>query len=111
MADLLPSVGRRGRAFSVKTLPGATTVALVCFLLLYAPIFTLVAFSFNAGESIALWQGFSWRWYFAAWGNLVVKEAAFLSVVISDFASVIFTLFSSIASLGPTTTGVLRWRP
>src|SRR5690606_18952422 len=102
MADLLPSVGRRGRAFSVKTLPGATTVALVCFLLLYAPIFTLVAFSFNAGESIALWQGFSWRWYFAAWENVAVQEAAFRSFVIAAFASAISTVLATMAALGTT---------
>lgn len=110
MADLMPSVGRRGRTFSVKTLPGATTVALVCFLLLYAPIFTLVAFSFNAGESIALWQGFSWRWYFAAWENVAVQEAAFRSFVIAAFASAISTVLATMAALGTTRTGAFRGR-
>ncbi|MCZ7596957.1 MAG: ABC transporter permease [Gammaproteobacteria bacterium] len=110
MADLLPSASRRGRTFSVKTLPGATTVALVCFLLLYAPIFTLVAFSFNAGESIALWQGFSWRWYFAAWENVAVQEAAFRSFVIAAFASAISTVLATMAALGTTRTGPFRGR-
>src|SRR5690606_26281125 len=110
MADLLPSVGRRGRAFSVKTLPGATTVALVCFLLLYAPIFTLVTFSFNAGESIALWQGFSWRWYYAAWENVAVQEAAFRSFVIAAFASALSTVLATLPALGTTRTGPFRGR-
>ena len=29
------------------------------------PIALAVLFSFNNGKSQAVWQGFSWRWYFA----------------------------------------------
>ena len=61
--------------FPVKTLPGFSTVAIICFLILYAPIVTLVVYSFNAGDSIALWQGFSIKWYFAAFANRAVQEA------------------------------------
>ena len=33
------------------------------FLFLYAPILLLIIFSFNAGESSMVWQGFSLHWY------------------------------------------------
>ena len=33
------------------------------FLFLYAPILLLVVFSFNAGGSNVVWEGFSLRWY------------------------------------------------
>ena len=33
------------------------------FLFLYAPIILLIIFSFNAGESSMVWQGFSLDWY------------------------------------------------
>ena len=33
------------------------------FLFLYAPILLLVVYSFNAGNSNVVWQGFSLRWY------------------------------------------------
>ena len=33
------------------------------FLFLYAPILLLIIFSFNAGKSNAVWQGFSLEWY------------------------------------------------
>ena len=42
-------------------------MAIACFLMLYAPMVVLVLYSFNAGTSIAIWEGFSWRWYEAAW--------------------------------------------
>ena len=52
-----------GRGFSVRRQTGFTTIAVLCFIMLYLPIATLVVYSFNAGVSIAIWEGFSWRWY------------------------------------------------
>ena len=51
------------RAFSVRRMPGFTPVAILVFVLLYAPIAILATYSFNAGTSIAIWEGFSLRWY------------------------------------------------
>ncbi|GJL80406.1 MAG: ABC transporter permease [marine bacterium B5-7] len=93
------------RGFSVKKLPGTTFMALICFVVLYAPIVTLVVYSFNAGESIALWQGFSWRWYEAAWLNEAVQEATIRSFVVAIFASLISTTLATMAALGTTRTG------
>lgn len=42
------------RPFAIKTMPGFTTVAMICFFLLYLPIVTLVVFAFNAGSSVAI---------------------------------------------------------
>ncbi|KAA3621052.1 MAG: ABC transporter permease [Proteobacteria bacterium] len=106
MADAFTvASNRRRRRFSVKTLPGATAMALTCFIILYAPIVTLVTYSFNAGESVALWEGFSWRWYAAAWENTAVQEAAVRSLVVAAFASVISTVLATMAALGTTRTG------
>ncbi len=55
--------------FSLRRLPGFTVIALVCFVMLYAPILTLVVYSFNAGKSIADLEGFSWRWYVVGLGE------------------------------------------
>ena len=38
------------RVFDVTTLPGFTFSAVVAFVLLYAPIATLVIYSFNGGN-------------------------------------------------------------
>ena len=37
-------------AVSVRRQTGFTTIAIICFVLLYAPILTLVVYSFNAGH-------------------------------------------------------------
>jgi spermidine/putrescine transport system permease protein len=105
-----PRAGRRGGGFSVRRLPGAAAIALLCFVLLYAPIVTLVIYSFNAAASIAVWDGLSWRWYVAAWQNRQVQEAALRSLVIASSAATIATVLATMAALGTTRTGPFRGR-
>ena len=93
-------VGRSG--FSVRRLPGFTAIALVCFAMLYAPLMALITYSFNAGTSIALWEGFSWRWYEAAWQNEKVQQATLLSLLVATIASISATILATMAALGTT---------
>ncbi len=95
-------------AFSIKRLPGFTAVAVTCFVLLYAPIVTLVTYSFNSGTSIAVWEGFSWRWYVAAWHNELVQDAALRSLVVASVASAAATVLATMAALGTTRTRPYR---
>ena len=46
----------RQKPFSLKKQPGFGFIAIACFVMLYAPIFTLVVYSFNAGKYIAIWE-------------------------------------------------------
>lgn len=96
------------RAFSIKRQPGFASIALLCFVMLYAPIITLVAYSFNAGSSIAVWEGFSWRWYEAAWENEIVQDAAIRSLVVAACASTAATVLATMAALGTTRTRPYR---
>lgn len=95
----------KSRAFDVTRLPGFTTVAIIAFALLYAPIFTLVIYSFNGGNSVNLWGGFSFKWYAIAWENEAVQGAAIRSIVIAVWASVISTSVATLAALGTTRRG------
>jgi spermidine/putrescine transport system permease protein len=96
------------RPFSLKRQPGFTTVAILCFLLLYAPIITLVIYSFNAGKNIAIWEGFSLQWYVAAWRNELVQDAAIRSLVLASLASLFSTVLATMAALGTTRTSPFR---
>lgn len=93
------------KAFSITSLPGFTAIAITAFVLLYAPILTLVVYSFNASESVALWGGFSLRWYEAAWSNTQVQEATVRSLIIAVFAALISTTVATAAALGTTRRG------
>jgi spermidine/putrescine transport system permease protein len=90
------------RPFSVKTQTGFTEMAIICFFLLYAPLIPLVVYSFNAGTSIAFWEGFSLRWYVAAWNNEMVKDVTIRSIYLACTASVIATILATMAALGTT---------
>jgi spermidine/putrescine transport system permease protein len=93
------------RRFSITALPGFTTIAVIAFILLYAPIVTMVVYSFNASESVALWGGFSLKWYAIAWENTQVQEATIRSLVIATFAAGISTTVATMAALGTTRRG------
>jgi len=92
------------KAFSVRKLPGFTFTALTCFLMLYAPIMVLVGYSFNSGSSLALWEGFSLRWYASAWQNDKVQDATILSLIIAVQAAFYATVLATMAALGTTRT-------
>jgi spermidine/putrescine transport system permease protein len=92
------------RGFAIKRQPGFATIAILCFLLLYLPIFTLVIYSFNAGTSIAIWEGFSWRWYLAAWENDQVQEVSLRSLFIASVAAFISTICATMAAIATTRT-------
>ncbi len=90
--------------FSVRRQTGFTAVAAVCFVMLYAPIATLIFFSFNAGTSVAIWEGFSWRWYEAAWANEQIKEVSLRSLRIATVAATLSTIAATMAALATTRT-------
>lgn len=96
------------RAFDVTTLPGFTVIAILAFALLYAPIVTLVIYSFNGASSVNVWGGFSLKWYLLAAENEAVQAAAARSFIIAAWASVISTTVATMAALGTTRRGRFR---
>ena len=98
----------RSKPFSIYKLPGFGGMAILCFMMLYAPIILLVVYSFNAGNSLALWEGFSVRWYYSAWENGVVQDATILSLVIALQAALYSTILATMAALGTTRTRAFR---
>ena len=96
------------RGFDIRKLTGFSCIAMACFFMLYMPIVLLVVYSFNAGTSIAIWEGFSWRWYVSAWDNEMVQEATVRSLVIAVSAATISTSVAVLAALATTRTGKFR---
>ena len=96
------------RAFSPARLPGFTIVAMLVFVALYLPILMLVVYSFNAGRSVAEWQGFSLQWFGRAWANDQIREATIRSLVLATSAAVIATTVATMAALGTTRRRVFK---
>ena len=96
------------KGFDIRRQTGFATVAMACFVILYLPIVLLVVYSFNAGTSVAIWEGFSWRWYQTAWQNEQVQAATIRSLVIASWATVIATSCAVLAALATTRQGTFR---
>ena len=96
------------RGFEISRLPGFATVAIAAFVLLYLPIATLVIFSFNASNSVAVWGGVSLKWYRAAWADREIKEAAFRSLWLAATAATISTCAATLAAIATTRTRPFR---
>lgn len=70
------------------------------FVLLYAPIALMLLMSFNSGKSLAVFQGFSLRWYRDLFSNAAVFNALRNTLVLAVCASAIATVIGTMAALG-----------
>ncbi|MCA0432220.1 MAG: ABC transporter permease [Proteobacteria bacterium] len=99
---------RSRKPFDLRAQPGFLFIAMICFFMLYLPIVTLVVFAFNAGESVAVWQGFSTRWFQSAWHNSQVQEAAWRTLYVATIAATGAAIMATMAALATTRTAGYR---
>jgi spermidine/putrescine transport system permease protein len=64
-----------------------------------------VVYSFNAGVSMSIWEGFSLRWYEAAFANATVREVSIRSLWLAVTAAGIATVLATMAALATTRGG------
>lgn len=69
------------------------------FIALYAPIFTLIAFSFNTDKRGVIWRGFTWDNYIKAWHNADLQEAMLNSLTIAFISTIIATVLGAMVAL------------
>jgi spermidine/putrescine transport system permease protein len=98
------------RPFSVRRIPGFSTIALFTFAALYAPIILLIVYSFNKGTSLVIWEGTSLDWYRSAWSNEAVQQAAIRSLFLATTAATIATTAATMAALATTRTRPFKGR-
>lgn len=77
------------------------------FLFLYAPIITLMIFSFNESRSRGKWGGFTLRWYRELLHDSVIKNAFYYTIVIAILSAVVSTIIGTIAAVGIHNMGLL----
>ena len=70
------------------------------FVFLYAPIVLLIIFSFNAGKSNVVWQGFSLEWYGKLLNNRLIMQSVYTTLLVSLLATVIATMAGTFAAIG-----------
>ena len=70
------------------------------FLFLYAPIFLLIVFSFNDGNSSVVWKGFSLHWYVELFQDRLIMQSIYTTLLVSLLATAIATVAGTMASVG-----------
>src|SRR6201996_1304031 len=76
-------------------------LTLLCFgiAVLYIPIVTLIAYSFNASPLVNVWGGFSTQWYIQLIHNRQLLQAALLSLEVAVTASTVAVVLGTLAAI------------
>ncbi|MEM8571867.1 MAG: ABC transporter permease subunit [Pseudomonadota bacterium] len=67
------------------------------FLFLYAPILSLIIFSFNENELVTVWSGFSTRWYAELFRDPQILQAAWISFRVAFLSASIAVVLGTLA--------------
>lgn len=85
----------------MKKLAKALYLGLI-IVFLYLPIGTLMVLSFNQSKSMAVWGGFSLKWYQEMFSNQIIMEAIWNTFTIALAAAAIATIVGTLACIGIT---------
>jgi len=69
------------------------------FILLYAPIATLVVLSFNASKTRAKWGGWTLKWYVSMFQNSDIMQALANTLIIAFLSALVSTLLGLTAAI------------
>lgn len=73
-------------------------VATLGFVFLYAPIVSLVVFSFNESQLVTVWGGFSTRWYGELLNDGQMLSAAWISLKVGVISATLATVIGTLAA-------------
>lgn len=70
------------------------------FVLLYAPIVTLMVLSFNKSKTRSKWGGFTTKWYVELFKNEQIMNALYTTLIIALLSALIATVIGTAAAIG-----------
>ena len=72
------------------------------FVFLYAPILSLIVFSFNESKLVTVWSGFSVKWYGELFRDEQMMEAAWVSLRIAFYTACASVVLGTMAAMSMT---------
>ena len=78
---------------------GLSVWAVIIFIFLFLPILWIVAFSFNTGRLMTVWNGFGFDGYEAFFNNPTPREAVQVSLIVGALSAIVATLLGSLAGV------------
>lgn len=97
----------------VRTYAGFHFITIMCLVMLYAPLIVVTVYSFNASNSITVWEGVSLRWYidvFAGPESAKFQQAAINSFSIAFIAATVATAIATASATAIVRGGKYRLR-
>jgi putrescine transport system permease protein len=76
-----------------------SSMLFIGFFFLYAPILSLIVYSFNASQLVTVWAGFSFRWYIELFQDQEMIDAALMSLRIAFYTACAAVVLGTMASL------------
>ncbi len=80
------------------------------FLFLYAPIFTLIFYSFNSSRLVTVWAGFSAKWYASLWYDAELMSAVVVSCKVASSSATLAVILGTLAGVALARFGAFRSR-
>lgn len=77
---------------------------------LYLPILLLIVYSFNDSRLVAVWGGFSTRWYAELWQNQALLDAAWVTLQVAFVSASVATVLGTLAAIALVRMGRFRGR-
>ncbi|MFX0543484.1 ABC transporter permease [Roseovarius sp. S4756] len=94
----------------VKHYPGLKALSAVFFVYLYAPLFVVILYSFNANRITSVWSGFSFKWYGSALNNDALMASVKTSLIVAGIATMVATTIALLAALAIIRGKKVRFR-
>ena len=88
------------KPFSSRRYPAVSPIAKFGFLFLYLPLAVVVIYSFNSGQIVSRWEGFSTSWYREVLERDDVRDAVWVSLRVAVTASFVGTTLALLAAIG-----------
>ena len=86
------------------------TSLVVGFAFLYLPILLLIVYSFNDSRLVAVWGGFSTRWYAELWQNQALLDAAWVTLQVAFVSATVATVLGTLAAIALVRMGRFHGR-
>ena len=80
----------------------STVLLIIGFIFLYAPMLSLVIYSFNESRLVTVWSGFSIKWYGELFEDDQMMSAAWVSIQIAFLTACISVVLGTMAALATT---------
>lgn len=88
------------KRFDSRRYPGVAPMAWLTFLFLYLPLLVVIFYSFNGGEILSRWEGFSLVWYSEVFSRSDLRATLGVSLQVAVVAMTGAVILATMAALG-----------